>query len=213
MAFEDLTARARIREAALAQFAEHGFERTTIRGIARAAGVSPGLLRHHFGSKQELKDAVDAHVMAEIRRANAEVMERSFGASMITRESMRPYQSYLSRSLVDGSTTFATLFDQIVDLTEGWIAMSDEAYPDEPPFSDRRSRAAALTAMALGVPILREHLSRAIGVDIFSDEGDRRLTDAMLDLYSRALVSREFAEAARAAFDTPTPSQPTRSSS
>src|SRR5262249_4006130 len=77
MAFEDLTAGARIREAALAQFAEHGFERTTIRGIARAAGVSPGLLRHHFGSKQELKDAVDAHVMAEIRRANAEVMERS----------------------------------------------------------------------------------------------------------------------------------------
>jgi AcrR family transcriptional regulator len=213
MAFEDLTARARIREAALAQFAEHGFERTTIRGIARAAGVSPGLLRHHFGSKQELKDAVDAHVMAEIRRANEEVMERSFGASMITRESLRPFQAYLSRSLVDGSTTFSSFFDQIVDLTEGWIAMADESYPDDPPFSDVHTRAAALTAMVMGVSILREHVSRAIGVDIFSEEGEGRLTDAMLDLYSRALVSREFAEAARNALIAATPSQPTRSSS
>jgi AcrR family transcriptional regulator len=213
MAFEDLTARARIREAALAQFAEHGFERTTIRGIARAAGVSPGLLRHHFGSKQELKDAVDAHVMAEIRRANEEVMERSFGASLITRESLRPFQAYLSRSLVDGSPTFAMLFDQMVSLTEGWIALSDEAYPDEPPFSDRRTRASALTAMALGVQVLHDHVSRAIGVDILSEAGERQLTDAMLDLYSRALVSREFVGAARAAFTASTPSQPTRSSS
>ena len=37
---DDLTARARIRQAALSQFAEHGFERTTIRGIAAEAGVS-----------------------------------------------------------------------------------------------------------------------------------------------------------------------------
>jgi hypothetical protein len=151
--------------------------------------------------------------MAEVRRANEEVMERSFGASLITRESLRPFQAYLSRSLVDGSTTFAKLFDQMVDLTEGWIALADEAQPDEPPFSDRRTRAAALTAMALGVQVLHDHVSRAIGVDILSEDGERQLTDGMLDLYSRALVSREFAEAARAAFSTTTPSQPTRSSS
>jgi hypothetical protein len=67
--------------------------------------------------------------------------------------------------------------------------------------------------MVMGVSILREHVSRAIGVDIFSEEGEGRLTDAMLDLYSRALVSREFAEAARNALIAATPSQPTRSSS
>ncbi len=44
----DLTARARIREAALRHFAEEGYERATIRAIAATAGVSPGLVRHHF---------------------------------------------------------------------------------------------------------------------------------------------------------------------
>jgi hypothetical protein len=36
----DLTARARIRDAALRLFGEQGFDQATIRGIAEAAGVS-----------------------------------------------------------------------------------------------------------------------------------------------------------------------------
>src|SRR6202035_1180593 len=51
----DVTARVRIRNAALKHFAEEGYERTTIRAIARTAGVSHGMLRHHYGSKNELR--------------------------------------------------------------------------------------------------------------------------------------------------------------
>lgn len=40
VAFEDLTARARIREAALEQFARERYERATIRAIAQTAGLS-----------------------------------------------------------------------------------------------------------------------------------------------------------------------------
>jgi AcrR family transcriptional regulator len=40
--------------AARRQFSELGYGRTTLRGIARAAGVDPRLLLHYFGSKQEL---------------------------------------------------------------------------------------------------------------------------------------------------------------
>lgn len=36
------------------QFSELGYGRTTLRGIARDAGVDPRLLLHYFGSKQEL---------------------------------------------------------------------------------------------------------------------------------------------------------------
>jgi AcrR family transcriptional regulator len=59
VAFADLTARARIREAALRHFAEEGYQGATIRAIAGTAGVSPGLLRHHFGSKEELRAACE----------------------------------------------------------------------------------------------------------------------------------------------------------
>src|SRR5215468_1177003 len=117
-AFEDLTARARIRQAALAQFTEHGYERTTIRGVAAAAGVSPGLVRHHFGSKQALRDAVDAHVMGEILRINDELKEDSargdLRRTILSRDVMRPYQGYLMRALTEGSPTLARLFDGMI---------------------------------------------------------------------------------------------------
>lgn len=205
-AFEDLTARARIRQAALAQFAEHGFERTTIRGIAAAADVSPGLVRHHFGSKQALREAVDVYVLQEIRRLNDEIMEGgergNLGPSAVSRQAIRPFQGYLVRALMDGSDTIAVLFDQMVDLTEQWIVRADEKRAD-PPFIDRRTRAAVFNAMALGVPLLHEHLSRVLGVDTFSPEGDRRVALALLDLHSHALLSPELAASARARLDDP----------
>lgn len=49
-----------ILEAARAQFAEHGFDRTSGRSIARAADVDPALVRHYFGSKSELFGAAFA---------------------------------------------------------------------------------------------------------------------------------------------------------
>lgn len=64
--FEDLTARARIRDAAIQLFAERGIEDVTIRDIASAAGVSSGLVRHHFGSKDDLRAACDSHVLSQM---------------------------------------------------------------------------------------------------------------------------------------------------
>jgi AcrR family transcriptional regulator len=46
--------RAAIAAAARRRFAELGYDRTTIRGIARAAAVDPSLVLHFFGSKQAL---------------------------------------------------------------------------------------------------------------------------------------------------------------
>ena len=64
-AFEDLTARARIRDAAIQLFAEHGIAATTIRGIAKAARVSEGLVRHHFGSQDDLRDVCEARLLLQ----------------------------------------------------------------------------------------------------------------------------------------------------
>src|SRR5690349_11389134 len=58
----DLTAKARIRDQALLLFAERGPDAVTVRDVAAAADVSPGLVMHHFGSKAGLREAVDEHV-------------------------------------------------------------------------------------------------------------------------------------------------------
>ncbi|WP_165788203.1 TetR family transcriptional regulator [Arthrobacter glacialis] len=61
-AHEDLTARARLRDAAIECFAAQGFEES-LRAIAARAGVSAGLVRHHFGSKEQLRAECDATVL------------------------------------------------------------------------------------------------------------------------------------------------------
>jgi AcrR family transcriptional regulator len=55
--------REQIIRAAREQFAERGYNRTTLRSVAAAAQVHPGLLHHYFGSKQQLyRDALDLPV-------------------------------------------------------------------------------------------------------------------------------------------------------
>jgi AcrR family transcriptional regulator len=46
--------RSTILTTARSQFGDHGFERTTIRSVASAAGVDPALVMHYFGSKAKL---------------------------------------------------------------------------------------------------------------------------------------------------------------
>ncbi|MEV0252503.1 TetR family transcriptional regulator [Nocardia sp. NPDC050712] len=51
-------AREAILTAARARFAEAGFDKTSIRGVAADAGVDPALVHHYFGTKQKLFAAV-----------------------------------------------------------------------------------------------------------------------------------------------------------
>lgn len=64
----DLAPAARIREAALRLYAEHGQQATSIRMVAEKAGMSPGAVMHHFKSKDELAEAVQRAVVAKIRQ-------------------------------------------------------------------------------------------------------------------------------------------------
>src|SRR5262245_65117897 len=59
--------REQIAEAARSLFAELGYERTSFRRIASAAGVDPALVVHFYGSKEDLFRQVMAlpHVIAD----------------------------------------------------------------------------------------------------------------------------------------------------
>ncbi|MQY20120.1 TetR/AcrR family transcriptional regulator [Nocardia macrotermitis] len=56
---EDLTAKARIRNAAMDLFAQYGESRVSLRAVAAEAGVTLGLVQHHFKTKAGLREAVD----------------------------------------------------------------------------------------------------------------------------------------------------------
>ena len=196
---EDLTARARIRDAALRHFGEHGFDRATIRGIAEAAGVSSGLVRHHFGSKEALRDACDAYLAGALQRINEQARaDRAPGGVnyvAVAQAAVGPYRRYVARALTEGRS--APLFDTLVELGAQWLAEADQKRPDSPGAS-REARATVGAAMALSIAVLHQHVSRGLGVDVFSPEGDEVLSRVLLDLYSHPLLSPAEAAAIRA---------------
>ncbi|MGV9293439.1 TetR/AcrR family transcriptional regulator [Amycolatopsis sp. NPDC003676] len=196
---EDLTARARIRDAAMRHFGEHGFERATIRGIAVEAGVSLGLVRHHFGFKQELREACDAHLAKLLRQLNDQVpadLTNSSGAAnpvAAARIAVGPYRDYLVRALVEGGA--APLFDAMVEAGAERLIAADRRRPD-PPTVEPKVRAAIGAAMALSITVLHQHISRAAGVDILSPAGDNLLARALIDIHSHPQLSLNEAQAA-----------------
>lgn len=61
--------RAKLLDAALRLFARDGYTDTTVKAIARAAGVADGLLYSHFEGKRALLRALFESTMAEVRRS------------------------------------------------------------------------------------------------------------------------------------------------
>ncbi|MER5470276.1 TetR family transcriptional regulator [Streptomyces sp. NPDC002935] len=49
--------RDRILEAAREEFSERGYEKTSVRGIAKSAGVDSALVHHYFGTKEQVFEA------------------------------------------------------------------------------------------------------------------------------------------------------------
>ena len=200
-AFEDLTARARIRDAALRLFAERGIDGATIRDIAKAAGVSGGLVRHHFGSKEALRDACDAYALDRLLRIKEQAWLEGRMADQAFLPAVHPtvvsLYRYLARSLLDGSPAAASMFDDLVKLTEQWL---NQHRPGQA--TDLRAYAAVLVAMQVGMLGMHEHLSRALGADILSPQGHLRMTRGMIDLHSHALLDPERAAQAYRGLDT-----------
>ncbi len=198
-AAEDLTARARIRDAALVLFAERGLDGATIRDIAKAAGVSAGLVRHHFGAKDDLRAACDSYALDQLMRIKEQaVLEGQMGNTEFMSAAhptvVLAYR-YLARSLVDGSPAAAAMFDEMVALTEAWLARH---HPGE--IADPHGYAAIFVAMETGLLAMHSQLSRSLGADIFTPAGHLKMTRAKLDFYLHPL-SPDLAAQARAAID------------
>jgi AcrR family transcriptional regulator len=166
---DDRTTRARIRDAAIECFAAAGIAGTSIRTIAAVAGVSPGLVIHHFGSKDGLRTACDQHAAAVIRelKGNAMATGVSFDplAALRSQASGVPINKYLARTLVDGSAQVDNLVDEIVDDAVAYMATGVETGMIKPSRYPRE-RAAILAIWSLGALVLHEHLERLTGVDI-----------------------------------------------
>ncbi|GAB3012832.1 TetR family transcriptional regulator [Mycobacterium bourgelatii] len=120
----DLTATARIRDAAIDQFGQHGFG-VGLRTIAEAAGVSPALVIHHFGSKDGLRKACDDYIAEEIRSEKSATIQSNDPATWLAAlaeiESYAPMMAYLVRSMQSGGELATMFWQRMIDNTHQYM--------------------------------------------------------------------------------------------
>ncbi|BBZ51517.1 TetR family transcriptional regulator [Mycobacterium heidelbergense] len=120
----DLTAAARIRDAAIEQFGRHGFG-VGLRAIADAAGVSAALVIHHFGSKDGLRKACDDYIAEEIRTSKSEALKSNdpatWFAQMAEIEAYAPLMAYLVRSMQTGGELAKMLWHRMIENAEDYL--------------------------------------------------------------------------------------------
>jgi AcrR family transcriptional regulator len=109
-------ARRRLQDAALALFAEHGFEQTTARQIAERAGLTERTFFRHFGDKREVLFGNEAAVTAALvdgvtdapaRASTAKAVEAGLRAASRDMQPRRP-----------SLRAFAALVDEHPELQE-----------------------------------------------------------------------------------------------
>ncbi|MGW6259227.1 TetR/AcrR family transcriptional regulator [Streptomyces sp. NPDC055085] len=71
--------RDRILDAAREEFSERGYEKTSVRGIAKAAGVDSALVHHYFGTKEQVFEAAVEGAMAPALGAPDMIVEGPLG--------------------------------------------------------------------------------------------------------------------------------------
>ncbi|MBM6400290.1 TetR/AcrR family transcriptional regulator [Phycicoccus sonneratiae] len=191
----DRTARATIRDTALALFADKGPDAVTVREIAAAAGVSPALVLHHFGSKDGLRAVVDDHaagafdaMLARLEGGDlAEVLGGGEPASLAEAFAAEfragsPLVLYLRRLLLSGDPAGTALVRRWHTLTLGLVERLEEAGVGRPS-RDREARAALLLAGDLAVVLLAPHLGAVLGENPLTPAGMARWTAEATDVY------------------------------
>ena len=196
---DDRTARAVIRDEALRLFADRGPDAVALRAVAAAAGVSPGLVVHHYGSLDGLRAAVDTYVLDVFDAVLAEALAdagpelydeaatASIAAALIRHlPPDSPVPAYLRRLLLSDTDAARRLFERLYRLA-GATLDSMVAAGLAAPGADPAVRVAVLLVNDLALLLLRDRIADVLGTDPFTPEGMRRWAGEVLAIYGTGL--------------------------
>jgi AcrR family transcriptional regulator len=205
MTESDLTGLARIRNAALAGFAREGVGSTSLRDVAKAADVSPGLVQHHFPTKTALVSAVNDYVVRIATDAFREVpwgespldVQKELGDRVTAFVLAQPTAlSYVARSVADGDETALQIFDAFVALAgDLWRSLAEHGLLRED--TDATWTALHPVVFVLGTVLFKEAIERHLPDSFFAPEQLERWNIASNALFRQGLYKPQ--QACRAA--------------
>jgi TetR/AcrR family transcriptional regulator, regulator of cefoperazone and chloramphenicol sensitivity len=193
----DLSPYARIRNAAMELFAAKGVDGTSIRDVASAAGVSSGLVQHHFGTKAGLREAVNEYVIdvavETFRDLFGEGDEDEVWTAMgdtVTawvRDNAVAIR-YVARALADGDREAQRVFHAVVEIARSqWLEPLARA-GELAAGVDRDWAAVHVIVFNLASVLFEPAISRQLPKDFFDPAELQRWNTATTQLYRRGLT-------------------------
>ena len=187
-----MTAAARIRNAAIEQWGQHGFN-VGLRVIAEAAGVSAALVIHHFGSKEGLRKACDDYVAEEVRSAKSESLRSADPATWFAQiaeiESYAPMTRYLVRSMQSGTELAKTFWRRMLENAEEYLAEGVRAGTLKPSRDPKaRAKFLGLTGGGGFLLYLQMHDNPTDMAAVLHDYGEEMVLPA-LEVYTNGLMT------------------------
>lgn len=179
----------RILQAALRRYAADGLS-APLRQVAADAGVSAGLIIHHYGSREKLLEACDARAL-EVTRQEKSGLMRGGAAEMLIQladaEKYAPVVGYVLRRLQAGGPMAGQLVEAFVDYA---VVYLEEGVHEGTlsPSHDPEGRARVMIEMGLGalllqLPAQRGHLDLA-ELPTWMRSYTERIIGPLLELYS-----------------------------
>lgn len=169
-------------ESAIRAVAAHGRKGATVRIIAENASVTPGLIKHHFETKDRLLEEADLIVANRFKQAMTTPSEsqtvdatvQAIAGQLSALIGADPeLRAYVRRSLLEASPSGAAIFDQLVDVT---MTQVQKYLPEKlKKGPDLRWTAAQVVAVNLAGLIFEPFLNKWTAQPPFSvDEIERR---------------------------------------
>lgn len=187
---DDLTLSARIREAALSLVAERGAAATSIRMVAKAAGVSPGAVTHHYRTKDDLLAAVHRSVEQRVHDLVATV-PLTGSADVVSGRRREVYDrflldhpevvAYMRRMFLDGGPEAAAWFRQLIEAVRGEVDALVRAGIAR-PFPDPDVGLVVYAVLGSVPLLLQPLLGPALGLDASDPSVRARFRDAVVAL-------------------------------
>jgi len=181
--------------AGMTLFAERGFSGTGLREIAAKAGVSLGLVRTHFGSKDGLRAAIDAYVLEEIKALYAVVIKHSATEALqravedavewITRD--RDALMYARMALMEKTPGSQALFDQMLAIMRQFVDVNAERGLLQPDV-DRDWAAIYMLFDFIGPAIIEPFARSAFGKSMYSKSMIAKRNAFMIRVFTRGFL-------------------------
>ncbi len=191
----DLTSFARVRNAALANFARDGVAATSIRRVAKSAGVSPGRVQYHFATKAELVAAVNDYVVSVATEAFADVpsadspdaasRELGLRVSALIRDH-HDALLYVARASTEAGGEEPNLFDTFVEIAaKQWTQVAEAGHLRDD--TDRQWTALNTVLFNLAPLLFEAALDRHLPQPFSSPGGLERWQTAGTQLFSHGV--------------------------